>query len=118
MRCKICSGNISTWTVISASPQRDGPPRVTCGSCGSVFRIKGIYVGVVAPLILLTFFPYRMLPNSQVLETLILAFVVLLLYWLSFLVFIKLEREDQTREHNSELTPRTDSKDSKGSVTQ
>jgi|SRR5712691_2415378 len=103
MKCPICSSKISAWAVISASPQRNGPPSVTCGSCGSILKIKGIYIAVVAPLILLTFFPYRMLPNNQIYETLILAAVASLLYWLSFLLFIKLEGPREIDKDSSRL---------------
>src|SRR5258708_12179291 len=102
MKCPNCSSRISTWAVISVSPQVDGPPKVTCQNCNSVFKVKGIYACVLAPLILLTFFPYHLFPSSQILETLVLGCVLSLLYWASFLMFVKLERGEQTGEHHSE----------------
>jgi len=44
-----------------------------------------------------------MLPNNQIYETLILAAVASLLYWLSFLLFIKLEGPREIDKDSSRL---------------
>ena len=58
-----------------------------------------MYAFVMAPMTLFLVFPYQLLPNSVVWSTLILGCVGVLLYWLSFILFVKLKHEDRMVGH-------------------
>jgi len=98
MKCPTCKKYISPRPILL-----DGAKKVTCESCGAVARVRGLFAFVMAPALLFIVFPFWLLPNDPGLIMLIVGGAGAFLYWISFVVFVKLEREDQMSGQ-----PRTD----------
>lgn len=86
MKCPNCSSHIASWEVLS-----DGWERVRCKKCHSTIRVRGLFPFVMAPMILFIAFPFQLLPQNVVLSSLVLGATGLLMYWLSFILFIRLK---------------------------
>lgn len=90
MKCPTCEKYISPRLILL-----DGAKKVTCAACGAAARVRGLFAFIMAPAFLFIIFPFALLPDDSGLVMLIVGVTAAILYWISFMIFIKLEREDQ-----------------------
>jgi hypothetical protein len=88
MKCPVCQGRVSSLAVL-----RQGTARQTCPNCESPLRVSGLTAFLVAPMIVFFFFPAYALSDDPGLIMLIAACAVVILYAISFALFVELERE-------------------------
>jgi len=99
MKCPTCQNYVSAKTALS-----HGAKKIVCASCGATLRVSGLYAFAIAPQLLFLVFPYTLLPDDAGLIMLVMGSAVVLLYWVSFAMFVRLIREDQTGENSKGLT--------------
>jgi LSD1 subclass zinc finger protein len=88
MKCPTCRKHIGPRPILL-----EGAKKVTCANCGAVAGVRGLFAFAMVPALLFIVFPFWLLPDDPGLIMLIVGGAGALLYWISFVVFIKLERE-------------------------